>query len=54
MDFPGDSVVKTLPASAEDKGLSLGWDDPLEKEMALHSTPVFLWESPWTEESAEL
>ena len=36
------------------KVLSLGWDDPLEKEMALHSTPVFLWESPWTEESDEL
>ena len=34
--------------------LFLGWEDSLEKEMALHSTPVFLREIPWTEESDEL
>ena len=29
--FPGGSVVKNLPASAEDMGPILGWKDPLEK-----------------------
>ena len=28
---------------------SLGWDDPLEKEMATHSS-ILAWEIPWTEE----
>ena len=28
---------------------SLGWDDPLEKEMATHSC-ILTWEIPWTEE----
>ena len=28
---------------------SLGWEDPLEKEMATHSS-VLAWETPWTEE----
>ena len=32
---------------------SLGWDDPLEKEMATHSS-ILAWEIPWTEEPAEL
>ena len=27
----------------------LGWEDPLEKEMATHSS-IPAWESPWTEE----
>ena len=40
MDFPGDSVVKTPPANAGDVDQSLGWEDPLEKEMP--PTPVFL------------
>ena len=30
---------------------SLGWQDPLEKEMATHSS-IFAWEIPWTEEEA--
>ena len=34
--FPGGSVVKNLPSNAGDAG-SLGWEDPLEKEMATHS-----------------
>ena len=34
-DFPGGSVVKNLPANAEDMVQSLGWEDPLENEMAL-------------------
>ena len=29
---------------------SLGWEDPLEKEMATHSS-VLAWEIPWTEET---
>ena len=28
---------------------SLGWEDPLEKEMATHSS-ILAWRSPWTEE----
>ena len=41
MSFPGGSVVKNLPASAgdaKDVAQSLGWEDPLEKEMATHSS----------------
>ena len=47
--FPGGSVVKDLPANAEDAGLIPGWKDPLEKEMATHSS-ILAWETPWTEE----
>ena len=32
---------------------SLGWEDPLEKEMATHSS-ILAWEIPWTEESGGL
>ena len=32
---------------------SLGWEDPLEKEMATHSS-ILAWEVPWTEETAGL
>ena len=32
---------------------SLGWEDPLEKEMAIHSS-VLAWEISWTEESGGL
>ena len=32
---------------------SLGWKDPLEKEMATHSS-VLAWEMPWTEEPGRL
>ena len=38
MDFPGSSVVKNPPADAGDWGRSLGWEDPLKKEMATHSS----------------
>ena len=34
--FPGGSVVKNLPANARGVVRSLGWEDPLEKEMATH------------------
>ena len=32
---------------------SLGWEDPLEKEMAVQSS-ILAWETPWTEKSGEL
>ena len=32
---------------------SLGWEDPLEKEMATHSS-ILAWKIPWTEESGGL
>ena len=40
MDFPGGPVVKNLLVMQETRVQSLGWKDPLEKEMATHS--VFL------------
>ena len=36
--FPGGSVVKNPPAIQETQVQSLGWEDPLEKEMATHSS----------------
>ena len=38
--FPGGSVVKNLPAMQGTWVWSMGWEDPLEEEMATH--PVFL------------
>ena len=48
--------VKNLLANAGDREtqfLSLGWEDPLEKEMATHSSTL-AWEIPWTEEPGGL
>ena len=36
--FPGGSVVKNLPAKQETRVLSLGQEDPLEEDMATHSS----------------
>ena len=47
--FPGGSVLKNLPAVQETQVRSLGWEDPLEKEMATHSS-ILAWEIPWREE----
>ena len=47
--FPGGSVVKTLLAVQKTRVQSLGWEDPLEKEMATHSSSLAR-EIPWTEE----
>ena len=47
--FPGGAVVKKLPVNAGDRVRSLGWEDPLEKEMAIHSR-ILAWDMPWTEE----
>ena len=42
-------MVKNLPATQETGIQSLGWEDPLEEEMATHSS-ILAWEIPWTEE----
>ena len=47
--FPGSSVVKNLPAVQEMSVQSLGQKDPLEKEMASHSS-ILASETPRTEE----
>ena len=46
-------IVKNLPTKQETQVPSLGWEDPLEKEMATHSS-VLAWRIPWTEEPDEL
>jgi len=46
-------MVKNLPAAWETQVRSLGREDPLEEEMATHSS-VFSWEIPWTEEPGRL
>ena len=42
-------LVKNLPAMWETWVRSLGWEDPLEKEMATHSR-ILAWRIPWMEE----
>ena len=54
--FPGGSVVKNLPAhagEARDASSIPGSQDPLEKEMATHSS-ILAWEIPWREEPGGL
>ena len=46
-------MIKNPLAKQEIWVLSLGWKDPLEKEMATHSS-ILAWEIPWTEEPAGL
>ena len=46
-------TVKRLPATWETWVQSLGQEDPLEKEMAIHSSTAAR-KTPWTEESGEL
>ena len=45
--------VKNLPAVQETRVPSLGWEDPLEKEMATHSS-ILAWKISWTEEPGGL
>ena len=52
-DFPGASVVKNLPAKAGDTVSIPGMENPLEKEMAIHSS-ILAWRISRTEESGEL
>ena len=46
-------MVKNLPAMQETWVWSLGWEDPLEKEMTTHSS-ILSWRIPWTGEPGEL
>ena len=48
-----DSIGKESTYNAEDKNLICGWEDPLEKEMATHSS-ILVWRIPWTEEPGRL
>ena len=46
-------MVKNLPSVQETQVHSLGWEDPLEKEMTTHSS-ILAWRIPWTEEPGGL
>ena len=46
-------MVKSLPEMWETHVRSLGWEDPLEKEMATHSS-ILAWRIPQTEEPGGL
>ena len=46
-------MVKGLPAMQETQVQCLGQEDPLEKEMAIHSS-ILAWKIPWTEEPDRL
>ena len=46
-------LVKILPAVQETCFQFLGWEGPLEKEMATHSN-ILIWRIPWTEEPGRL
>ena len=46
-------MVKHLTTVRETEVQSLGWEDPLEKEMATHSSTL-AWKIPWTEEPGRL
>ena len=51
--FPGGSVVKNLPAMQDMWVQSLRCEDPLQEEMATHSS-ILAWKIPWTEEPGRL
>ena len=51
--FAFPSRLKCLPAMRETGVQSLGWEDPLEKEMATHSS-ILAWKIPWMEEPGRL
>jgi len=46
-------MVKNVPTMQETWVRSLGWEDPLEKGMATHSS-ILAWRIPWTEETGRL
>ena len=46
-------MVKNLPAKQETWVQSLGWEDPLEEELATHFS-MLTWETPWTDEPGGL
>ena len=45
-------MIKCLPTMQDTQVLSLGWEDPLEKEMATHSS-ILAWRIPWTEDPCQ-
>ena len=51
--FPCFSDPKESACNVGDVVRSLGWEDPLEKGMATHSS-IFAWRIPWTEESGKV
>ena len=51
--FPSGSMVQNLKGTQETWVLSLGWEDPLEVQMATHSS-ILAWEIPWTERPGRL
>ena len=50
---PVFQVVKRLPTMQETRVRSLGWEDPLEKAIATHSS-ILAWKIPWMEEPGRL
>ena len=50
---PVAQTVKRLSSTQETWVQSLGWEDPLEKEMSIHSSTI-AWKIPWTEEPGRL
>ena len=52
-DFPNGSEVKASACNEGDLVQSLGQDDPLEKEMATHSS-ILAWKIPWMEKPGGL
>ena len=53
MNFLGGSVVKNPPAMQQTQVEFIGWENPLEKGLATHSS-IFAWRIPWTEEPGRL
>ena len=51
--FPHSSVGKESACNAGDRVQFLGWEDPLKKGMAIHSS-ILAWKIPWTEEPCRL
>ena len=51
--FHGDSESKESACNVDTQIYFLGWEDPLEKRMATHSS-ILAWRIPWTEESGGL
>ena len=46
-------MAQKLPAKQETRVQFLGWEDPLEKEMATYSS-ILTWRNPWTEDPGGL
>ena len=53
LDYPGGPDGKATVYNAGDRVQALGWEDPLDKEMAIHSSTI-AWKIPWTEEPGRL